>query len=349
MASPNEYLMRVVIGTPTERYYLIADTRSDLTWIQFLPCSNFFKQKAPIFDRKSSSTYRSLNCSSTLCQNLGKTSTGATFSTDRGTGAKINGLGFGCGSSNGGFGADGKAGLIGLGGGPLSLISQLGSSISNKFSYCLASRLDRNATGVTAIIKFEQTPTFYFLNLSDISVGKKRLGIPPGTFDPNPFSSEYGDGSATSRKLLTETFTFETPRSTLTSLSASISANPTSSLTTTRSTDPIKTSSSATFSTYLDIGAKIKGLRFGCGASNISGCGSSNISGFRRNGEAGPDGLGGDISVEKKRLGIRPGRFDLTKIADGGFLIDSGTTLTLLPTRVSRLGHAPLSFREREI
>ncbi|ERM98235.1 hypothetical protein AMTR_s00095p00156870 [Amborella trichopoda] len=175
MASPNEYLMRVVIGTPTERYYLIADTRSDLTWIQFLPCSNFFKQKAPIFDRKSSSTYRSLNCSSTLCQNLGstltspiasisanpssspttttstdprKTSTDATFSTDRGTGAKINGLGFGCGSSNGGFGADGKAGLIGLGGGPLSLISQLGSSISNKFSYCLASRLDRNATGV---------------------------------------------------------------------------------------------------------------------------------------------------------------------------------------------------------
>ncbi|ERM98245.1 aspartic proteinase nepenthesin-2 [Amborella trichopoda] len=266
MAGPSEYLMRVGMGTPAEPYWLIVDTGSDLTWTQCLPCSNCFEQKAPIFDPKSSSTYRSLKCSSTLCQDLKsdnkcggsscpynyayvdtsrtsgilstetftfetpkstlsslkltisanpssspttttsadptKTSTSVTFSTDRGNGAKINGLGFGCGSSNSGFGANGEAGLVGLGGGPLSLISQLGSSISNKFSYCLSSRLDKNATGVlnfgenadisglnvssTPIINFEESPTFYFLNLSDISVGNKRLGIPPGTFDPTP-------------------------------------------------------------------------------------------------------------------------------------------------------------------
>ncbi|KAL4203494.1 hypothetical protein AMTRI_Chr01g128210 [Amborella trichopoda] len=268
---PSEYLMRVGIGTPAEPYWLIADTGSDLTWTQCLPCSNCFEQKAPIFDPKSSSTYLSLNCSSTLCQNLKnnrecggsscqydyhygdtsatsgklstetftfetpqstltslkaivsvnpsfsltttpssdpiKTSTSATFSTDPGTGAKINGLGFGCGSSNtGSFGTNGEAGLVGLGGGPLSLNSQLGSSISNKFSYCLASRHDTKATSVlnfgenadisglnvssTPIINSEQFPTFYFLDLTDISVDKQRLGIPPGTFD----LTETGDG-----------------------------------------------------------------------------------------------------------------------------------------------------------
>ncbi|KAL4203497.1 hypothetical protein AMTRI_Chr01g128250 [Amborella trichopoda] len=271
VAGPSEYLIRVGIGTPAEPYWLIADTVSDLTWTQCLPCSNCFEQKAPIFDPKSSSTYRSLDCSSTLCQALKsdnkcggssclydygyaddsrsrgilstetftfetakstlsslkpsigsnpssspttstrtdptKTSTSATFSTDGGTGTEINGLGFGCGSSNRGFGANGEAGLVGLGGGPLSLISQLGSSISNKFSYCLPSRLDKNATGVlnfgenadisgpnvssTPIIYLEESPAFYFLNLTDISVGEKRLGIPPGTFVPFP-SGTYG-------------------------------------------------------------------------------------------------------------------------------------------------------------
>ncbi|KAL4203492.1 hypothetical protein AMTRI_Chr01g128220 [Amborella trichopoda] len=264
---PFEYLMRIGIGTPAELQWLIADTGSDLTWTQCLPCFNCFEQKAPIFDPKSSSTYRSLNCSSTLCQALtndrecgvsscqyhyeyqdgsatsGKLSTesftfetpkstlsslkpsisaipssspstspikstaSATFSNDQGTGAIIKDLGFGCSSSTTGtFGKNGEAGLVGLGGGPLSLISQLGNSISNKFSYCLASRHDKNATSVlnfgenanisglnvssTPIMNFENFPTFYFLNLSDISVGEKRLGIPTGTFDLTP----SGDG-----------------------------------------------------------------------------------------------------------------------------------------------------------
>ncbi|KAL4203493.1 hypothetical protein AMTRI_Chr01g104230 [Amborella trichopoda] len=249
-AGPSEYLMRVGIGTPAEPYWLIADTGSDLTWTQCLPCSNCFEQNVPIFNPKSSSTYLSLNCSSTLCQNLEdnldcggssrhydyqygdgsatsasisvnpsfsltttpssdpiKTSSRSTFSTDPGTGAKINGLGFRCVSSNTGrFGTDGEAGLVGLEGGPLSLTSQLGNSISNKFSHCLASRHDMNSTSVlyfgdnadilglnvssTPIKNSEQFPTFYFLNLTDISVDKQRLGIPPGTFD----LTETGDG-----------------------------------------------------------------------------------------------------------------------------------------------------------
>ncbi|MCI48044.1 aspartic proteinase CDR1-like, partial [Trifolium medium] len=34
-------------------------------------------------------------------------------------------------------GASASSGIVGLGGGPLSLITQLGSSIDRKFSYCL--------------------------------------------------------------------------------------------------------------------------------------------------------------------------------------------------------------------
>ncbi|ERM98232.1 hypothetical protein AMTR_s00095p00155590 [Amborella trichopoda] len=247
--SPHWQILTVKIVL-REPYWLIADTGSDLTWTQCLPCSNCFEQNVPIFNPKSSSTYLSLNCSSTLCQNLEdnldcggsschydyqygdgsatsasisvnpsfsltttpssdpiKTSSRSTFSTDPGTGAKINGLGFRCVSSNTGrFGTDGEAGLVGLEGGPLSLTSQLGNSISNKFSHCLASRHDMNSTSVlyfgdnadflglnvssTPIKNSEQFPTFYFLNLTDISVDKQRLGIPPGTFD----LTETGDG-----------------------------------------------------------------------------------------------------------------------------------------------------------
>ncbi|ERM98234.1 aspartic proteinase CDR1 [Amborella trichopoda] len=282
-AGSSEYLMRVGIGTPAEPYWLIADTGSDLTWTQCLPCSNCFEQNVPIFNPKSSSTYLSLNCSSTLCQNLknnrkcggsscqydyhygdgsatsGKlstetftfetpkstltslkasistnpifsltttlstdpmeTSTSATFSTDRRTGAKIKGLGFGCGNSNtGGFGQNGEVGLVGLGGGPLSLISQLGSSISNKFSYCLPSRLDENMTSVlnfgknaaiqtsdvssTPLIQLEDSPTFFLLNLTGISVGSKRLDIPPLFFDPTQRGEPFVIDSGTTLTIL---------------------------------------------------------------------------------------------------------------------------------------------------
>ncbi|KAL4203491.1 hypothetical protein AMTRI_Chr01g128200 [Amborella trichopoda] len=262
--APFEYLMRVGIGTPAKPYWLIADTGSDLTWTQCRPCDICFKQKAPIFDPSSSSTYHPLKCSTPLCRalegdricdgsscqyqyaygdgsatlgnlstetftfespkstvaslnpsilaksssgatgiNPTKTSTSTSLSTNHVIGAKIKGIGFGCSFSNtGNMGGDGEAGLVGLGGGPLSLVSQIGSSISNKFSYCLASRHENNTMSVlnfgknadisgpnvssTPIVQMKAIPTFYFLNLSDISIGSKRLHIPQGTFDPSP-------------------------------------------------------------------------------------------------------------------------------------------------------------------
>uniref|UniRef100_A0A803LJ51 Peptidase A1 domain-containing protein n=1 Tax=Chenopodium quinoa TaxID=63459 RepID=A0A803LJ51_CHEQI len=89
---------------------------------------------------------------------------------------------FGCGTDQqGSLGTQGE-GIVGLGTGPSSLISQLGSKINYKFSYCLApltsdvsSKLTFGAdvTGsevVSTPFEIGERPTFYHLTLDSISV-----------------------------------------------------------------------------------------------------------------------------------------------------------------------------------
>ncbi|ERM98216.1 hypothetical protein AMTR_s00095p00148510 [Amborella trichopoda] len=99
----------------------------------------------------------------------------------------ITGIGFGCGRTNiGNFDAS-TAGIAELGGGPLSLSSQLGAG---KFSYCLTigdkagklvfgdnPMIDGPNTKRTQIIRDPNNPTFHYLNIEGISVGDKRLDI----------------------------------------------------------------------------------------------------------------------------------------------------------------------------
>ncbi|KAK6243643.1 hypothetical protein QUC31_010052 [Theobroma cacao] len=61
-----EYLMNISIGTPPFEILAITDTGSDLTWTQCEPCPECYKQDAPLFNPKSSSTYKRLEftCSS---------------------------------------------------------------------------------------------------------------------------------------------------------------------------------------------------------------------------------------------------------------------------------------------
>ena len=53
---------------------------------------------------------------------------------------------FGCGHNNDGTFGEARSGIIGLGGGPLSLVSQLNKSIGGKFSYCLVLTKNSNVT-----------------------------------------------------------------------------------------------------------------------------------------------------------------------------------------------------------
>ncbi|KAH6827013.1 hypothetical protein C2S53_016156 [Perilla frutescens var. hirtella] len=159
-----EYLMRFAIGTPKVETLAIADTGSDLTWIQCLPCLRCFKQKAPFFAPKRSSTYKPLTCSgSGICNSLQSTSCNRangtctytitygdnsyskgdvatetiTLGSTSGNAVAIPNVIIGCGHiDQGTFGA-GASGIVGLGGGKESLVRQMGSSIGGKFSYCL--------------------------------------------------------------------------------------------------------------------------------------------------------------------------------------------------------------------
>ncbi|XXG43954.1 hypothetical protein AAC387_Pa01g3870 [Persea americana] len=214
-----DYLMTISLGTPPVQILAVADTGSDLIWTQCEPCKSCYDQDAPYFNPKKSSTYRVLPCPSNFCSaipqascNTNKTCDYAysygdmsytygilaaetlTMGSTTSSSVKIPKVAFGCGHTNGGTFTSHGAGLVGLGGGSLSLISQLGSSIDGKFAYCLvplhqntaSSRMDFGdsaiATGSGAIstplISKQGSETFFFLNLQKISVGGKTISLP---------------------------------------------------------------------------------------------------------------------------------------------------------------------------
>ncbi|XP_065853880.1 aspartic proteinase CDR1-like [Euphorbia lathyris] len=217
-----EYLMNISVGTPSFEIVAIADTGSDLIWTQCEPCDQCYKQDAPLFDPSHSTTYGDISCSSKKCSILKETgcsgsgsgsgsgicqyqysygdssSTVGNLAVDTLTLGSTNGRPvaitkalFGCGHQNSGTFSPSGSGIVGLGGGPVSLISQLGSTISGKFSYCLVPATSRGKNtstlnfGSNAIVSgsgVQTTPliskdpdTFYFLTLEAISVGTKRI------------------------------------------------------------------------------------------------------------------------------------------------------------------------------
>jgi len=213
-----EYLLAAKIGTPSHPFLGVLDTGSDLIWTQCSPCTDCFNQTDPIYDPSKSSTHGSLPCTNSLCTDLPISRCSAnrchyTYqygdnSTTKGilayetlalSSEKLRRIGFGCSNDNKGtFG--GADGIIGFGRGPLSLISQLGPSGANKFSYCLVSlgdsssqtsplligdsaRLKSNRPGTTPLIQSDIIPTFYYLNLTGISIGGTLLDIPSSAFD----------------------------------------------------------------------------------------------------------------------------------------------------------------------
>ncbi|XVE83433.1 hypothetical protein DITRI_Ditri16bG0088500 [Diplodiscus trichospermus] len=214
VAGNGEFLMDLSIGTPPDSYSAIVDTGSDLIWTQCKPCTQCFSQSTPIFDPKKSSTFSKLSCSSDLCAALQQSACGdgceylytyGDYSSTQGVmgtetftfgKASVPNIGFGCGEDNEGDGFSQGAGLVGLGRGPLSLVSQLKEP---KFSYCLTS-IDENQKGTllmgsiasvnkslgaiktTPLIHNPAQPSFYYLSLQGISVGGTRLPIKKSTF-----------------------------------------------------------------------------------------------------------------------------------------------------------------------
>ncbi|PHU28973.1 hypothetical protein BC332_01066 [Capsicum chinense] len=165
---PGEYLMKIAIGMPPRETFAIADTGSDLTWIQCKPCTECFNQSLPLFDTRKSSTYKTVGCHSKACQNVGGAScvrkdvceyemrygdsshsigdvASETFtfaSTTTSKAKKVHNISipnvvFGCGHDNGGTFNNRTSGIVGLGGSKISIIKQLDKQIKGRFSYCL--------------------------------------------------------------------------------------------------------------------------------------------------------------------------------------------------------------------
>uniref|UniRef100_M8B3M0 Aspartic proteinase nepenthesin-2 n=1 Tax=Aegilops tauschii TaxID=37682 RepID=M8B3M0_AEGTA len=171
----SEYLMAVNIGTPPTPMVAIADTGSDLIWLN---CSYGDDGPGPAtagaasaqprgvqFDPSKSTTFSLVDCDSGACGELPDAACGTdskcrysysygdgshtsgvlstetfTFAAPGGRGdgtTRLANVNFGCSTTFvGTFIGDG---LVGLGGGDLSLVSQLGAHtfLGRRFSYCL--------------------------------------------------------------------------------------------------------------------------------------------------------------------------------------------------------------------
>ncbi|KAK8941057.1 Aspartic proteinase CDR1 [Platanthera zijinensis] len=187
--------MSFYLGSPAEKIVAIADTGSDLIWIQCKPCDECYHQKAPLFDPQASSTYKVVSCNTDSCSALPQGSCGSAsqceYNYKYGDGSFVDGFLssetisfdttggrrvqfpkslFGCTHSSKGTFDENDAGLVGLGGGQLSLIRQLGSAIDNKFSYCLPS----DQTNAKSSLNFGSSAVISgsnaVLNLEQISV-----------------------------------------------------------------------------------------------------------------------------------------------------------------------------------
>jgi aspartyl protease family protein len=208
-----EYFSRVGLGTPPRQLYMVLDTGSDVTWVQCQPCADCYQQTDPVFDPSLSSSYAPVPCASPRCRDLDtaacRNATGAClyevaygdgsytvgdFATEMltlGDSPPVRGVAVGCGHDNEGLFV-GAAGLLALGGGPLSFPSQIAAST---FSYCLVDRDSPAAstlqfgeggpdpTAVSApLLRSPRTNTFYYVGLAGISVGGQQLSIPTSAF-----------------------------------------------------------------------------------------------------------------------------------------------------------------------
>ncbi|XP_010417641.1 PREDICTED: aspartyl protease family protein At5g10770-like [Camelina sativa] len=167
------YIVTVELGG--KNMSLIVDTGSDLTWVQCQPCRSCYNQQGPLYDPSVSSSYKTVFCNSSTCQDLvaatgnsglcggynGVVKTNCEYVVSYGDGSytrgdlasesillgdtKLENFVFGCGRNNKGlFG--GASGLMGLGKSSISLVSQTLKTFNGVFSYCLPS-LEDGASG----------------------------------------------------------------------------------------------------------------------------------------------------------------------------------------------------------
>ncbi|XP_024928719.3 aspartic proteinase CDR1 [Ziziphus jujuba] len=232
---PSVYMAQVGIGTFTSGpiyYFLGMDSSIDLIWTQCDNCRSpghhCFPQRQPLFPSLRSSSYRKLvcnrhplcyprSCIGNFCSYISRfadnsTSTGFlssetfTFDSDSSRKEVVPNIVFGCGFDqvlSVDFGQEGNyAGILGLGWGPHSLVTQLGSRAGGRFSYCLQTMTNPggrntllrfgsdipNRPGLqsTDLLQYGGQLSGFYVSLLDISIAGARLRIPPDHFARKP-------------------------------------------------------------------------------------------------------------------------------------------------------------------
>ncbi|XWS10158.1 hypothetical protein CRYUN_Cryun39dG0051400 [Craigia yunnanensis] len=214
-----KYQVAMGFGSPKTELSLVFDTASQLTWTQCQPCAGYcYDQREPIFNPSKSSSYTYVRCPSATCNQIsfqgmqrgcfsstclyGVAYTNTTFSA--GFLAKealtltssdvFQGFLFGCGQRNRFPNGGRAAGVLGLGRGWFSFVSQTAYKYHKIFSYCLPATdestgyLKFGSANLPSSIKF--TPMskslegthYYGLDMIDIGVGGERLSIDRSVF-----------------------------------------------------------------------------------------------------------------------------------------------------------------------
>ncbi|CAN6485953.1 unnamed protein product [Victoria cruziana] len=211
------YLVRANVGTPGQTLLMVMDTSNDAAWIPCSGCNGCSSQN--LFTLDQSSTYKPLRCGAPQCRQAanwfcapptsdchfnmtyGGSSFDAVLSLDSLGLAQdtLPGYAFGCLRTVTGTSIPAQ-GLLGLGRGPLSLLSQAADLYHQTFSYCLPDYRSANFTGslrlgpvgqpirikFTPLLTNPRRPALYYVNMTGIRVGKRFLNIPPDAlaFDP---------------------------------------------------------------------------------------------------------------------------------------------------------------------
>ncbi|KAK4483561.1 hypothetical protein RD792_010760 [Penstemon davidsonii] len=226
------YVVQAKLGTPAQTLLVALDTCNDVAWI---PCSGCVGCSSVTYDPVKSSTFKPLACGAPQCKQVPNPSCGGTtcgFNTTYGNSVltatlaqdnitlatdSISGYTFSCIQRASGSSFP-TQGLLGLGRGPLSLLSQTNSLYKSTFSYCLPSHKSLTFAGslwlgpnkqpnkikTTPLLKNPKRPSFYYVNLLAIRVGKRIVKIPPSAFafDPNTGAGTVFDSGTTFTQLV---------------------------------------------------------------------------------------------------------------------------------------------------
>jgi Xylanase inhibitor N-terminal/Xylanase inhibitor C-terminal len=214
---PN-YIVRGSLGTPAQNLLLAFDTSNDAAWIPCTGCGGC-PAGSPYFNPTTSTSYRPVPCGSSPCSQVPNPTcyprakscsfnfSYAASSFEAGLGQDslslasdtISSYTFGCLQKVIGNSLP-PQGLLGLGRGQLSFLTQTKSIYGSTFSYCLPSFKSLNFSGTLRLgtkgqpLRIKTTPlllnprrsSLYYVNMTGIKVGRRVVAIPPSAlaFDP---------------------------------------------------------------------------------------------------------------------------------------------------------------------